>query len=49
MASPVRNIEVMIEPRAGIADPEVIVVGAHYDSVRWTHRAPTTTAAASPP
>src|SRR5262245_17208269 len=30
---PVRNIDAMIEP-AGITDPEVIVVGAHYDSVR---------------
>jgi len=29
----VRNIDAVIEPRAGIADPEVIVVGAHYDSV----------------
>src|SRR5262245_42707748 len=29
----VRNIDVVIEPRAEIADPEVIVVGAHYDSV----------------
>jgi len=29
----VRNIDVVIEPRADIADPEVIVVGAHYDSV----------------
>jgi Peptidase family M28 len=31
---PVRNIDAVIEPRAGTADPEVIVVGAHYDSVR---------------
>src|SRR5215510_2707991 len=31
--NPVRNIDVVIEPRADIADPEVIVVGAHYDSV----------------
>jgi hypothetical protein len=30
--SAVRNIDVVIEPRADIADPEVIVVGAHYDS-----------------
>jgi hypothetical protein len=30
--SPVRNIDVAIEPRADIVDPEVIVVGAHYDS-----------------
>jgi Zn-dependent M28 family amino/carboxypeptidase len=30
---PVRNIDAVIEP-AGISDPEVIVVGAHYDSVR---------------
>lgn len=29
---PVRNIDVTIEP-AGRTDPEVIVVGAHYDSV----------------
>src|SRR5215468_4553724 len=31
--SPVRNIDVVIEPGGDIADPEVIVVGAHYDSV----------------
>ncbi len=31
---PVRNIDAVIEPRAGTVDPEVIVVGAHYDSVR---------------
>jgi Peptidase family M28 len=31
--NPVRNIDVVIGPRADIADPEVIVVGAHYDSV----------------
>jgi Peptidase family M28 len=30
---PVRNIDATIEP-AGASDPEVIVVGAHYDSVR---------------
>jgi hypothetical protein len=30
---PVRNIDATIEP-AGTSDPEVIVVGAHYDSVR---------------
>jgi len=29
----VRNIDVVIEPRADITDPGVIVVGAHYDSV----------------
>jgi hypothetical protein len=29
----VRNIDVVIAPRADITDPEVIVVGAHYDSV----------------
>src|SRR6266545_5124218 len=29
----VRNIDAVIEPRGDIADPEVIVVGAHYDSV----------------
>jgi hypothetical protein len=28
----VRNIDVVIEPRADITEPEVIVVGAHYDS-----------------
>jgi peptidase M28-like protein len=28
----VRNIDVVIEPRADIVNPEVIVVGAHYDS-----------------
>src|SRR6185312_11134799 len=28
----VRNIDAVIEPQAGIADPDVIVVGAHYDS-----------------
>src|SRR5262245_35631778 len=32
--SAVRNIDAVIEPRSGIADPQVIVVGAHYDSVR---------------
>jgi hypothetical protein len=30
---PVRNIEAVIEPTAGTPDPEVVVVGAHYDSV----------------
>jgi Peptidase family M28 len=30
---PVRNIDVVIEPAGRSADPEVIVVGAHYDSV----------------
>jgi len=30
---PVRNIDATIEP-AGASDPDVIVVGAHYDSVR---------------
>ncbi len=30
---PVRNIHVTIEPAGRSADPEVIVVGAHYDSV----------------
>jgi len=29
----VRNIDVTVEPAAPNADPEVIVVGAHYDSV----------------
>jgi Peptidase family M28 len=33
---PVRNIEAVIEPSAGISDPEVIVVGAHYDSAPGT-------------
>jgi hypothetical protein len=28
----VRNIDAVIEPQAGIADPDVIVLGAHYDS-----------------
>ena len=32
-AKPVRNIDVAIEPAGQRADPEVIVVGAHYDSV----------------
>jgi Zn-dependent M28 family amino/carboxypeptidase len=32
----VRNIDVVIEPAASIRDPEVIVVGAHYDSARGT-------------
>jgi hypothetical protein len=35
----VRNIEVVIEPPAGTASPEVIVVGAHYDSARETRGA----------
>jgi hypothetical protein len=30
---PVRNIDVTIEPAGRSADPEVIVIGAHYDSV----------------
>jgi len=30
--NPVHNIDVAIEPRTDITDPEVIVVGAHYDS-----------------
>jgi len=30
---PVRNIDVAIEPAGQRADPDVIVVGAHYDSV----------------
>ena len=30
---PVRNIEVAVEAAGASADPEVIVVGAHYDSV----------------
>jgi hypothetical protein len=29
----VRNIDVTVEPAKGKSDPEVIVVGAHYDSV----------------
>jgi hypothetical protein len=32
----VRNVDVTIEPRAGTSDPEVIVVGAHYDSAPGT-------------
>jgi Peptidase family M28 len=32
----VRNIDAVIEPRAGITDPDVIVVGAHYDSAPGT-------------
>ena len=31
---PVRNIDAVIEPPRGTGDPEVVVVGAHYDSVR---------------
>jgi Zn-dependent M28 family amino/carboxypeptidase len=30
---PVRNIEATIEPPSGAVDPDVVVVGAHYDSV----------------
>lgn len=30
----VRNIDAVIEPAAGIADPDVIVIGAHYDSAQ---------------
>jgi hypothetical protein len=30
----VRNLDAVIEPAPGHPDPEVIVVGAHYDSVR---------------
>ena len=33
---PVRNIDVTIEPPAGRSNPEVVVVGAHYDSARGT-------------
>ena len=32
----VRNIDATIEPRATVSDPEVIVVGAHYDSAQGT-------------
>ena len=32
----VRNIDVTIEPPAEKSDPEVVVVGAHYDSARGT-------------
>jgi hypothetical protein len=32
----VRNIDAVIEPAAGIVDPEVVVVGAHYDSAEDT-------------
>ena len=30
----VRNIEVVIEPRADVSTPETLVIGAHYDSAR---------------
>jgi hypothetical protein len=30
----VRNIEVVIEPRADVSTPETLVLGAHYDSAR---------------
>jgi Zn-dependent M28 family amino/carboxypeptidase len=30
---PVRNIDVTIEPVGNLSDPDVVVVGAHYDSV----------------
>jgi len=33
---PVRNIEAVIEPPAAVSNPEVIVVGAHYDSAPGT-------------
>jgi hypothetical protein len=33
---PVRNIDATIEPKDGRGDPEVIVVGARYDSARGT-------------
>ena len=32
----VRNIDATIEPHATVSDPEVIVVGAHYDSAQGT-------------
>jgi hypothetical protein len=32
----VRNIDAVIEPPAGVVDPEVIVIGAHYDSAEDT-------------
>jgi hypothetical protein len=32
----VRNIDAVIEPPAGVTDPEVVVVGAHYDSAEDT-------------
>jgi len=32
----VRNIDVIIEPRTGVPAPEVLVVGAHYDSAPTT-------------
>ena len=32
----VRNIDLTIEPSAGKPDPQVVVVGAHYDSARGT-------------
>ena len=31
-----RNIDAVIEPPAGVTDPEVVVVGAHYDSAEDT-------------
>ena len=33
---PVRNIDATIEPAPGITDPDVLVVGAHYDSAQGT-------------
>ena len=32
----VRNLDVLIEPAGAASDPEVVVVGAHYDSARGT-------------
>src|SRR6476659_7184978 len=32
----VRNIDATIEPRATVSDPDVIVIGAHYDSAQGT-------------
>jgi hypothetical protein len=33
---PVRNLDATIAPRPDLADPDVFVVGAHYDSARGT-------------
>ena len=33
---PVRNIDAIIQPAPGIAAPDVLVVGAHYDSAQGT-------------
>jgi Zn-dependent M28 family amino/carboxypeptidase len=33
---PVRNIDAIIEPAPGITEPDVLVIGAHYDSAQGT-------------